>query len=43
MQLFTVTYQMPGKPIVVSAGHTPEGVRQLMDSVLRHGGWGSSS
>lgn len=39
---YTVTYQMPGKPVVVAAGETAEGVRLLMNAVLLGGGWGSS-
>ena len=41
LQLFTVTYQMPGKPVITTGGHTSEGVRSLMNAILKNGGWGS--
>jgi hypothetical protein len=43
MTLFTVTYQMPGKPVITTGGHTSEGVSGLMNAILSRGGWGSVS
>jgi hypothetical protein len=38
---YTVTYTIPGKGSVSSKGHTIEGVRSIMASVLKAGGAGS--
>ena len=37
---FTVTYQMPGSPVLTDKGLTREGVDALMNTILRHGGTG---
>jgi hypothetical protein len=39
---YEVRYQMPGHPLITERGLTAEGVRLLMNAVLRGGGWGCS-
>lgn len=39
-QLFQITYQMPGKPVITERGLTQEGVRHLQNIILRGRGWG---
>jgi hypothetical protein len=41
LELFQVTYQTPGHPVVTERGLTREGADKLQGLVLKAGGWGS--
>lgn len=41
MQLFQVTYQTPGHPVMTERGLTRDGVDLLQKAVFRAGGWGN--
>lgn len=40
VELFQVTYQMPGHPVVVERGLTDHGAQRLQTYILLGGGWG---
>ena len=41
LELFQVTYQTPGHPVITERGLTREGADKLQGLVLKAGGWGS--